>query len=256
MLAVLAMLIATGARAETEAVSFPVVEFSGETTELSATLTWPDGDGPFPAVVLLHGCSGNYPTLPWTEAFFEPLGIAALRIDSFGSRGIAGICDGRHRYAASPAVRARDAHAGKTFLAGLPGIDPGAIGVVGWSHGGTVVLASVVAYASDQPDRQQPFKAAVAFYPGCPTAMGPPDAPLLFLLGGADDWTPAATCQAMTLDGEPVHAYELVVYPGATHAFDVEGLSTEFQGHVLRYDPEAAAAAHDRMATFLVEHLQ
>ncbi len=60
----------------------------------------------------------------------------------------------------------------------------------------------------------------------------------------------------MILERETTHDYELVVYPDATHAFDIEGLSTVIAGHQLQYDPEAKADAYRRMATFLAEHLQ
>jgi dienelactone hydrolase len=47
-------------------------------------------------------------------------------------------------------------------------------------------------------------------------------APLLLLLGEADDWTPIAPCQALAArgDGAPI---EMHVYPGAYHGFDGRG---------------------------------
>ncbi len=252
----LAVLIASTAVAQNDVVSFPVTELSGETIEVSAALVRPDGDGPFPAVVLVSGCSGTHPTLSWTEEHLVSLGYVALLVDSFGPRGIPGVCDDRYRYVASHAVRARDAHAGKSFLAGLSYIDDDAIALVGWSHGGTVVLASIETMATTQADRQRPFKAAIAFYPGCATSLVQLDTPLLVMIGDADDWTPAERCEAMVLEHETANDYELVIYPGATHAFDIEGLSTVVAGHKLEFDPEATADAYRRMTAFLAEHLQ
>ena len=68
------------------------------------------------------------------------------------------------------------------------------------------------------------FRSAVAFYPGCrrlrETAWST-RVPTLVLIGSADDWTPASTCQQMVAGahGRSARA-EIVVYPGAHHDFD------------------------------------
>ena len=249
----LLMAFAPGAWGESETVQFPMTEFSGETTVLSAALTRPAGEGPFPAVVLLNGCGGTYPTVAWAERFFGALGYVALRIDSYGPRGIDGVCR-EHRAIASPAIRARDAHAGKTFLEDLPFVDPDAIAVAGWSHGGSAVLAAVESIKSAQPDRQRPFAAAIAIYPGCAPSMLELDSPLLIMIGDADIWTPADRCIAMRMPREPDHEYGLVIYPGASHGFDLEELldGPPIQG--MTYDPIAAEDAYDRMTAFLEKY--
>lgn len=250
---VLCLLAATTARAEPETVQFPMTEFSGETTVLSAALTRPEGEGPFPAVVLLNGCGGTYPTVAWAERFFGALGYVSLRIDSYGPRGIDGVCR-EHRAVASPAIRARDAHAGKTYLEGLPYVDADAIAVIGWSHGGSAVLAAVESIKSAQPDRQRPFAAAIAIYPGCAPSMLQLDSPLLIMIGDADIWTPADRCIAMYMPRKLDHEYGLVVYPGATHGFDLEELldGPPIQG--MTYDPIAAEDAYARMMAFLEKY--
>ena len=58
---------AVPARAESEVVQFPVTSYMGETIMLSARLMRPEGDGPFPAVVLLHGCDGSF----YDEAVYQ-----------------------------------------------------------------------------------------------------------------------------------------------------------------------------------------
>ena len=81
------------ARAESEIVQFPVTSFLGETTMLSGRLMRPEGDGPFPAVVLLHGCNGMSYDDTWAENFLLPWGYVLLEIDSFGPRGVNNVCD-------------------------------------------------------------------------------------------------------------------------------------------------------------------
>ena len=45
-----------------------------------------------------------------------------------------------------------------------------------------------------------------------------PSVPVLVLIGEKDDWTPAAKCQAVT--GKA--GFDVVVYPGDTHAFAID----------------------------------
>src|SRR5437879_11981055 len=52
----------------------------------------PEGTGPFPAVVLLHGCQGVLPsTRPWGR-WFKGRGYLALVVDSWAARGITANC--------------------------------------------------------------------------------------------------------------------------------------------------------------------
>ena len=250
------LVVVPHARAEVQQVTVPVTEFSGETTDLWARLTRPDGDGPFPAVVLLHGCDGTNLGRPWgIEETLKGSGIASLRINSFGPRGYYNVC-GEIVAEVGPRIRALDAHAGKDYLKSLPFIDGDKIGVVGWSHGGMTVLSAVSNDAIHEPVRPDPFKVAVAFYPLCSLKLHRLDAPLLVMIGDADDWTRSAYCESMTLEGETTHEYELVVYPSATHAFDWEGGPDEYFGYKIIYDPEATEDAYRRLETFLALHLQ
>ena len=61
----------------------------GETITLNGRLLRPpDGDGPFPAVVLLHGCDGMHNDDPWVENHHLRWGYVLLEVDSFGPRGM------------------------------------------------------------------------------------------------------------------------------------------------------------------------
>ncbi len=252
---VVVLLLVVPARAESEIVTVPVTEFSGETTMLRAVLNKPDGDGPFPALVLLHGCNGPKFVGTLDAQTFEPMGYVTLVIDSFGPRGLAHARDSANAYVAPPSIRALDAHAGKAFLARLPYVDDGRIGVVGWSHGAMTILRAISNDVLNQPDRHDPFKAAVAFYPLCPTRLTGADAPLLVLIGSADTSTPLARCESMSLAGDS-EVYEIIVYPGATHAFDWVDSPGEFYGHRMIYDAEVTEDAYGRMFDFLASHLQ
>jgi dienelactone hydrolase len=253
IVAVLITAPANAANGENQFVEFPVTNFMGDTITLTGKLTQPEGDGPFPAVVLLHGCNG----VEYDDGtFMSSMGYVALQIDSFGPRGITNVCDGSDRFKAGPRVRARDAHAGKDYLASLPYVNGDRIAVIGWSHGGMTVLQAVGNKAINEPVRPRPFRAAIAFYPRCPLTLPRLDAPLLVLIGDADDWTLAEHCRLMTLEGDTTHEYQLIVYPGATHAFAWEVEPWEYLGHKGRYDPAATADAYKRVFEFLERHLR
>jgi dienelactone hydrolase len=119
-----------------------------------------------------------------------------------------------------------DALAALKLLATHPRIDPARIGVMGFSRGGQVAL-----YSSLEPLRRGmiagdlSFAAHVALYPSCSIpyrAQQVSRAPILMLLGGADDYTPAAACRDyaawFTAKGVPVQA---ITYDGAHHDFDI-----------------------------------
>ncbi len=79
----------------------------GDLVRLTGKLTKPQGDGPFPAIVLSHGCSGiiKYHD-DWAERFAK-WGYVALQIDHFGPRGYTETC-GR-AFAGPPTARTQDA---------------------------------------------------------------------------------------------------------------------------------------------------
>ena len=62
---------------------------------LQGLLRLPDGSGPSPAVVLLHGCGGGWRGIDerWGKLLAE-WGYVTLTIDRFGTRGIRSACTG------------------------------------------------------------------------------------------------------------------------------------------------------------------
>ena len=119
-----------------------------------------------------------------------------------------------------------DALSALKLLATHPRIDPAHIGVMGFSRGGQVALDHAA------PQRLQAgiegdlrFAAHVALYPSCSIpyrAQQVSSAPILMLLGGADDYTPAGACRDYAAwfqaQGAPV---ETITYDGANHDFDI-----------------------------------
>lgn len=126
-----------------ETVSFPgtTKTAKGELVTLTGQLTKPEGNGPFPAVVLLHGCSGiNMFPDAWSERLAN-WGYVAFMVDSFGPRGFKEICTNLFRV--HHPLRVQDAYDALSYLSALPFVDRNRIGLMGWSHGGLSALAAV-----------------------------------------------------------------------------------------------------------------
>lgn len=218
-------------------------------TELVGYLFAPGGEGPYPAIVMLHGRAGSYSTLKrgiytaesltmrhrmWGE-FWAARGYLALHVDSFGPRGYP---EGfpKHSYDARPAavseqlVRPLDAYGALAYLRTRGDVIAERIGIQGWSNGGMTLLSAIGRDAPGlrEPDPLKGFRAALAQYPSCRTqarqADYAPYAPLLILAAAEDDEVSAEVCrrfyETMRARGFPV---EFTIYEGAHHAYDDPG---------------------------------
>lgn len=228
----------------------------GKQVTLNGTLYKPEGNGPFPAVVLLHGCSGVKQRAHIWASRLKSWGYVAFIVDSFGPRGVYNDC-GR-RKAVSKMDRTLDAHSAKSYLAGLPFVDLNRIGVMGFSQGGSMTISSVDVYFMDLllPGKNDYFKLAIAFYPYCNSLLDKFNAPLLILIGEKDDWTPAHLCSGNMPKGKTKHEVILKIYPGAYHDFDESGKDVIYMGHVLRYNHKAASDAIVQVKKFLAKYLK
>jgi dienelactone hydrolase len=252
------------------AASLERVEFESATQQLlsgglirgdriQGYLAKPEGAGPFPAVVGLHGCAGMQDTTK--QRLADDLvgrGYVVLLVDSYATRGIDHACTSTAF--ATFLTRRPDAYGALLLLARQTFVDPERVAAVGFSAGARVTL-SVAEPNSFEPfglPSKLRFRAAAAFYPPCKQAMARPEIPTLIFIGAVDDWTPAADCSDKIArwgnDGPPV---ELVVYPGAYHGFYYPHLQpgTTLFGHWLEYDGEAADNATRRLHRFLDRHL-
>jgi dienelactone hydrolase len=226
---------------------------------IQGDLARPDGTGPFPAVVVLHGCAGMHDTTK--QRLVDNLvawGYVALLVDSYTTRRIAHACAATAL--ATFFKRRMDAYGALLFLGGQGFIDPRRVAVIGFSAGAWVTLFATEPYAFElfDPPSNLRFRAAAAFYPPCEAASRRPVIPTLIFIGAVDDWTPAADCSDKVAgwgnDGPPV---ELVVYPGAHHGFYYVHLQpgTTVFDHWLEYNGEAADDATDRLHRFLDRYL-
>ena len=218
-------------------------------------VTKPEGAGPFPAVIGLHGCAGM-PDATKQKLVDELVawGYVVLLVDSFGTRRVDHDCFKGFLATA----RISDAYGALAFLAGLTFVDPQRVAAVGFSKGGWVALSVSKSNDSFKIPSNLRFRAAVAFNPPCRDAVARPLIPTLILIGTLDEWTPAAGCSekidAWGTEGVPIN---LVVYPSVHHGFYYQELQpgrTMF-GRWLEYNEEAATDATRRMQEFLKRHL-
>jgi dienelactone hydrolase len=229
-------------------------ERADATPPLLGFLARPGGTGRFPAVILLHGCSGFDSHDTEAAATLKSWGYVALALDSLGS---ANLCAGR----GIPGVAAEivDAYAALRYLGAQSFVAGARVAVMGWSMGADASLAAVEA---GMPWRAggESFVAAIAYYPKCAAHAGVMTAPALVLVGEQDDWMPAAPCRklaihesdvGMTRDPATGTPIELIVLANATHGFDYRLPPHTYLGHVIRYDEAAARDAGTAVRRFL-----
>ena len=199
----------------------------GHPVALEGRLFLPGGHGPFPVVVWQHGSDSldSASAVQWSGRLRDALaarGIGLFVLDSHSGRGIGHTMADQTQL--SGASRTVDALRALEALARDKRIDPARIGHAGWGSGGNAAIrASHEPYAASVLPGGPRYAAHAALYPFCGYRFEryePAGAPLLFLLGGADNYTKAEFCEGL-VGGmrEAGGSVEVVTYPGAHHGF-------------------------------------
>ncbi len=197
---------------------------------LHAQLYKPDGEGPFPTVIGLHGCGGlaghSEPVLPrysdWAQQLLKD-GHAVLLPDSYGSRELGPQCRVKERTVRGRRERVEDIAAARQWLLQQPWVAHDRISLIGWAGGASALLWAVRPQSLTR-DIAPDFRSAVAFYPDCRISAGlgwSTRIPTLVMIGGKDDVFSPSACRQMVDGARGRSAYtRYVVYPGAYHDFD------------------------------------
>lgn len=255
---VMSPVVLSAASAQPETVFFPSADGH---TEIVGYLFKPEGAGPHPAVVLLHGRGGPYSsnvnagcglvsrtttesrcnagTLSkrhnmWGE-FWSARGYLALLPDSFGPRGKAhGF--GRNTHddpdrddVNEKTVRPLDAEGALSYLRQRGNVVTGKIMLQGWSNGGSTALNVI----DRQGMQTTGYRSALVFYPGCGKAALLDSTltvatPIALFLADDDEEVSPEICQHVAARsrraGTPI---DVVTYPGASHDFDEPSASRQ-----------------------------
>jgi dienelactone hydrolase len=221
---------------------------------ISGLLARPPGEGPFPAVVLLHTCGGLRPhvTRDWPN-FLSDLGYVTLAVDSFGSRGI--------KRCPTPLSRdrrelGRDAYGALEYLTNLPFIDKDRIGVMGFSLGG-----NTIDYFAGQEFKTPSgfnFKAAISVYGDCRNLPEyTKTIPTIVIIGDLENEGRLAPCKALA--GQSPPSIKVHVLPGTYHGFDQEDIKyvvPDSAGNPMLYSGEATKTTREITKAFLAAHLR
>jgi dienelactone hydrolase len=199
-------------------------------TAITASLYLPDGP-PKGSVIALHGCGGLYatrgPRVGKLNARHEAMaamlvahGYAAIFPDSLTPRGEKELCTqtiaGRR---IGLIARRADVLGALDWVAAQSWARPDRIALLGWSHGGSAVLAATDLARPQVRNHPVRPALAIAFYPGCGSVLTSgyqPSAPLVLMLAELDDWTAPGPC----IDLGKAAGAEVNVYRDSYHDFD------------------------------------
>ena len=231
------------------------VDIPSANLTLHAQLYKPDGDGPFPVVIALHGCGGlgghSEPVLQryrdWAEQLLKA-GHAVLLPDSYGSRELGPQCRVKERRVLARRERVADITASRQWLAQQPWAARDRISLMGWANGASALLWAVRPQLSSrgtEPD----FRSAIAFYPDCRISSGlgwSARVPTLLLIGAKDDVSSPSACRQM-MDGARGRSAltRIEIYPGAPHDFDRANLPL----HAIGANADAALPERGHIGT-------
>lgn len=230
------------------AVTFSTMDDDKRPVPIQGLLSQPDGQGPFPAIVILHRYFGILPPNCYAEGrkVFHDRGYVVLLVDS-DSVIHAGRGQNQSINDYSFEDQSRDAIMAHRYLSKLPFVDGGRIALVGYAYGGSTALRGLFATSRNEEKPDVPFAAVVAWHPHCPDQLRNLDVPVMVIAGGNDklNW-PHRRCKAMVRSGLAANKFELVILPNGGHNFDAW-----FERN---HDANATRIAYERLTAFLERH--
>jgi carboxymethylenebutenolidase len=219
--------------------------FLSDSQTLEAYIARPDGDGPFPGVLVIHEIFGLNDNMRDIARRFADQGYAALAVDLFASRSRV-MCMFRlfagMQFNSLEHRGIQDLRAALDHLAQQPGVDPDRLGAVGYCLGGGLAIAlactdsrlkAIAPYYGSNP---RPIEAV---HRSCPVVGSYPE---------RDFTTGAGKTLDLELDkcGVP---HDIKIYQGAKHSFFNDQRSAS-------YDPAAAGDSWERVLAFFHEHVR
>jgi carboxymethylenebutenolidase len=221
------------------------VSFPSGPDQVVAYLARPQGEGPFPALVVIHEWWGLNDQIRGMANQLARQGYLALAVDLYQGKKADTPEQAHELMRGLPEDRAlRDLAAAVAYLKTRPYVNPDRIGSIGWCMGGGYSLKLAMA---------EPTLSACAVYYGAlpsePESLASIQAPVIGFFGEKDEGIPEASVldfeTAMQKQGKAV---EVHIYRNAGHAFaNAEGQN---------YRREAAEDAWSKLMAFFGKHLK
>lgn len=224
--------------AQAQTISFP----SGN-RQIEGYLTRPDGEGPFPGIVIIHEIYGLNDNIRDIARRFANEGYVALAVDLFAGRNRT-IC--MFRFMGQMLLKSldngslNDLKGALTYLSTQPGVDKDRLGAIGFCMGGGFAIAWACT-----DDR---LKAIAPFYGANPRPLSAVArmCPVVGSYPGKDFTTPQGQKLDIALDQYNI-PHDIKIYPNAQHSF--------FNDQGSRHDPAASKDSWQRVMTFFKEHI-
>jgi dienelactone hydrolase len=229
------------------------VTYTGDNTTMNGYVVYDENiEGPRPAVIVIHEWWGltDYPKMRAKE--LAKLGYIAFALDMFGNGKIADNPDSALAFAMPLYQNPQSAKA--RFDAALEKLktysqaDQSKIAAIGYCFGGSMAL-NVAKLGED-------LKGVVSFHgdpQGIPANKDLLKASILVCHGGADSLVPPSHVQHFEKEMDSIKAsYEVIVYPGAQHAFSNPAATETGKKFNLKvaYDAAADTASWNDMRKF------
>jgi carboxymethylenebutenolidase len=199
-----------------QVLSGTMVSYMSSKDSVQGYMSKPEGEGPFPALILVHEWWGLDDWVKANADKFAKMGYLALCVDLY-----------RGKVTDDPKVAqelsrtldqqqgVRDVIAAYNYLKSVKDVDTARIGSIGWCMGGTYSLQSAI-YIPD-------LKGAVVCYGGLttdPDLLGKIQSPVLGIFGRDDKVIPPDKVQAFETAMNNLHKdIKVIEYPGVGHAF-------------------------------------
>ncbi len=222
------------------------VTYQSGTETVHALLYMPSGNGPFPALVVIHEWWGLNDWVKQQASDYADKGYVTLAIDLYRGQ-VATTPDEAHQIMRGvPEDRAqRDLLAATTFLRSLNTVSGKRVGVIGWCMGG--------GYALDLAVADPKLKVAVINYghlASDKSTLRKIHASILGIFGGQDQGIKVEDIRKFETDLQGMgKKVEIHIYPDAGHAF-------ENPNNEKGYRAEDAASAAKITEEFLKKNLK
>ncbi|MCS6992782.1 MAG: dienelactone hydrolase family protein [Anaerolineales bacterium] len=238
-------LAAIGSEQRLAAVTNVLIPGANDAPPVRAYVARPAGEGPFPAVILIHEFFGLNKSITGKADGLAEAGYLVVAPDTFRGSTTSWIPRAIYQVITTSQAQVNaDLDSVFAWLEAQPDVDVNRVGIVGFCYGGRVSLlyslhnqrmaATVIFYGSSETD-----PAVLQNLPG----------PVLGIFGGADASIPLEEVRALE-DGlrQAGVPYEITVYEGQPHAFVTDMQAIRAGG--------APGQAWQQMLRFLETHLK